>query len=97
MKVDQYRVAISTMSIKVQMLFVAYIISAFALTTVFGRPEAGIDSLEDDGLNVDRNSTVRQKRWDNSGCLYKGGCHKGWCWAYCEGFGRLDVTGSEEL
>lgn len=81
------------MSIKLQILFVACIICAFALNVAFGRPDTGIDPVGAVGLNVSGNSTERQKRDD--GCLYKGGCHKGYCWAYCEGFGRLDATGSK--
>lgn len=41
-----------------------------------------------------RNSTEREHRED--GCLYAGGCHLGYCRAYCEGFGRLDTIGCKE-
>lgn len=80
------------MSIKLQILFVACIICAFALNAAFGRPETGIDPVDDAGLSVSGNSTDRQKR----NCSYKGGCHKSYCWSYCEGFGVLSVTGSKK-
>lgn len=75
-----YRLANSTMSIKLQILFVACIIVSLAL----GRPDitdTKLNPLEDTGLNV--NGTSGREKRDSCGWTY--GCHKGHCWSNCKG------------
>lgn len=86
---SHYRIAIRTMSIKLQILFVTCIILIFALDVTIGRPDiadTALNPVEDTELDVNE-PLEREKR---SSCGWSGGCHKGYCWANCKGgFGVL--------
>lgn len=74
----------STMSIKLQILFVVCIIYIYAVDVANGRPDpadTALNSVEDTGLDV-TGTSGREKRLASE-CAKKGGCHQGYCWASC--------------
>ena len=63
------------------------------LALVFAVAVVVAKDIYDVALDSDKFINVLKKRW-NFGCVSDNeyGCHKGYCWSYCAGFGQMTVV-----